>query len=76
MQNGRILPHISPLTQMFLRINRYLSVVVVNRQMPWVELCWDRMDAGGTGEGLCVGLHTNTHTHPHDLHRFRALVRR
>ena len=34
------------------------------------------MDPGDTGEGLCVGKHTDTHTHTHDLPRFRALVRR
>ena len=34
------------------------------------------MDAGDTGEGLCVGTHTQTHTHAHDLPRFGALVRR
>ena len=32
------------------------------------------MDADGTGVGLCVELHTNTHTH--GLPRYRALVRR
>ena len=35
-------------------------VVVVNRQMPWDGLSWGRMDAGGTGEGLWVELHTQT----------------
>ena len=34
------------------------------------------MDASDTGEGLCVGIHTQTHTHAHDLPRFGALVRR
>ena len=34
------------------------------------------MDASDTGEGLCVGIHTNTHAHAHDLPRFGALVRR
>ena len=34
------------------------------------------IDASGTGEGLCAGILTNTHTHAHDLPRFGALVRR
>ena len=34
------------------------------------------MDADGIGEGLCIGIHTNTHMHTHNLHRFGALVGR
>ena len=34
------------------------------------------MDAGDTGEGLCVGTNTHKHTHIHGLPRFGALVRR
>ena len=34
------------------------------------------MDADGTREGLCVEIHTNSHTRAHGLPRFGALVRR
>jgi hypothetical protein len=50
-----------------------LSVVVVNKQMPWVGLSWGRMYARGSRGGKDE---RNKHANTHDLPRFRALVRR